>query len=84
VPATEWCLGPLRGEVARRLSAGRLIRAGWFEPGALRQLRRGQERSDDPRRRRVGENLWLLFMLHVWLVVNGQALIWPTARGGNR
>jgi uncharacterized protein involved in copper resistance len=70
VPSTEWCLrqGPLGWAVRHRLSARRLNAQGWFEPSLVRRLLRG----DDPtaegafRRRRVGEKLWLLYMLQVW------------------
>lgn len=66
VPTTEWCLGPLRREVARRLSPGRLKRDGWFDAGAVARLRRGEDHPGEFRRRRVGEKLWALLMFHVW------------------
>ena len=66
VPATEWCLGPLRREVAHWLSPRRLKRDGLFEPDAVARLRRGEDQGGEFRRRRVGEKLWALLMLHVW------------------
>jgi asparagine synthase (glutamine-hydrolysing) len=65
-PVTEWCLGPLRREVARRLSPRRLKQDGWFEPAAIAALRRGEDHPGEIRRRRVGEKLWALLILHVW------------------
>ena len=66
VPTTEWCLGPLRREVAGRLSPGRLKRDGWFDSEAVARLRRGEDHPGEFRRRRVGEKLWTLLMFHVW------------------
>jgi len=66
VPTTEWCLGPLRREVARRLSPGQLKRDGWFDAEAVARLRRGEDHPGEFRRRRVGEKLWTLLMFHVW------------------
>lgn len=65
-PATEWCLGALRREVERRLAPRRLRRDGWFLPEAVAALTRGEDRPGEFRRRRVGEKLWALLMLHVW------------------
>jgi asparagine synthase (glutamine-hydrolysing) len=65
-PVTEWCLGPLRREVARRLSPRRLKQDGWFEPATIALLRRGEDHPGEFRRRRVGEKLWALLMLQVW------------------
>jgi asparagine synthase (glutamine-hydrolysing) len=79
VPTTEWCLGPLRREIRRWLSPRRLQCHGWFKPDAVRRLGRGEELPSDLRQRRVGELLWLLLMLHVWLEVRGQKLTWPTS-----
>jgi len=66
VPATEWCLGPLRREVGHWLSPRRLKRDGLFEPEAVARLRRGEDQAGEFRRRRVGEKLWTLLMFHVW------------------
>lgn len=78
VPTTEWCLGPLRREVARRLNPRRLKRDGWFEPKAVAALRRGKGQPGEFRRRRIGEKLWTLLMLHVWCETREQPLVWPT------
>ena len=70
VPATEWCLrhGPLGWAVRRRLSPRRLRTQGWFDPEPVRRLLRGEDATAEGafRRRRVGEKLWLLYMLHLW------------------
>lgn len=71
VPATDWLLGPLRRDVGRILSPRRLRRDGWFEPRVVAALRRGEDRETEIRRRRIGERLWALLMLHVWQDVNG-------------
>jgi asparagine synthase (glutamine-hydrolysing) len=67
VPTTEWCLGPLRREVAHWLNPRCLKRNSWFEPKAVQALRRGKDGFGEVRRRRIGEKLWMLLMLHVWL-----------------
>jgi asparagine synthase (glutamine-hydrolysing) len=66
VPVTEWCLGELRRDVARVLSPVRLLRDGWFQPHAVAALRRGEDHASEFRRRRAGEKLWALLMLHLW------------------
>jgi asparagine synthase (glutamine-hydrolysing) len=70
VPSTEWCLrqGPLGWDVRRRLSARRLRSQGWFEPELIKRLLRGEDTTAEGsfRRRRIGEKLWLLYMLEVW------------------
>jgi asparagine synthase (glutamine-hydrolysing) len=71
VPLTDWCQGGLRCEVARRLSPARLRRDGWFEPRAVAALRRGEDHAREFRRRRAGEKLWTLLMLHLWCDVHG-------------
>lgn len=76
VPTTEWCLGPLRSEIAKRLSPRTLKRYGWFDP-ALGGLRRGEDRPGEFRRRRVGEKLWALLMLHIWQTQQDPPLDWP-------
>ena len=84
VPATQWCrgsfrglLGPVRREVARRLSARRLRRDGWFDPAFVAALRAGEDRPGETRRRRAGEKLWALLMLHVWMDVQDPPLELP-------
>jgi asparagine synthase (glutamine-hydrolysing) len=84
VPATEWCrgslgglLGPVRREVGRRLSRRRLRRDGWFDPAFVAALRAGEDRPGETRRRRAGEKLWTLLMLHVWMDVQDPPLELP-------
>lgn len=79
VPATEWCLGPLRQETARWLNPRILTRNGWFVPSAVSALRRGDDHPGEYRSRRIGEKLWTLLMLHMWCDVQGQPMDWPTA-----
>ena len=85
VPATEWCLGPLplvgllgplRRETGGRLSRARLKRDGWFDPAFVAGLRRGVL-PGEIRRRRLGEKLWALLMLHVWMDVQTPSLELP-------
>lgn len=66
VPVTEWCQGPLRRAAARGLSPRRLKRDGWFDPAFVRLVGRGEDHPGEFRRRRTGERLWSLLMLHLW------------------
>ena len=79
VPTTEWCLGPLRREVAHWLNPRSLKRDSWFEPKAVRALRRGKDGFGGVRHRRIGEKLWMLLMLHVWLDTQDRPPVWPTS-----
>jgi asparagine synthase (glutamine-hydrolysing) len=82
VPATEWLRGwmsPLRWEAARRLSPRRLRREGWFRPEYVAALRRGDDDPGETRRRRAGEKLWALLMLHLWMDAQDPALDWRIA-----
>lgn len=79
VPATEWLRGwlsPLRWEARRRLSSRRLRRDGWFQPDYVRALRRGGDDPGETRRRRGGEKLWALLMLHLWIDAQDPPLDW--------
>lgn len=69
VPVMEWCAGgTLRRELSRRLPARRLTRDGWFDPRFVTALRRDRDvLPGEFRRRRVGEKLWCLLMLHAWI-----------------
>ena len=80
VPATEWLLhwlSPVRREAARRMSRRRLRRDGWFDPAFVAALRRGHDDPGETRRRRLGERLWALLMLHVWMDVQDPPLEMP-------
>lgn len=77
VPASEWCLGPLKRQVGRFLNPRRLKRDGLFEPAFVDALRRGQDQPGEFRSRRLGEKLWLLLMLHVWADVHRVSLALP-------
>lgn len=66
VPMTAWCFGPLRAECWRLLT--RLARRGLVRPDYLRMLQRGHEAPGELRaQRRVGEKIWQLCVLEVWL-----------------
>lgn len=80
VPTTEWCLGPLRKQVAHSLGPRRLKREGWLNPAAVTALRRGQDQSDQFRSRRIGEKLWALLMLQLWTEGRERPLRWPTQK----
>lgn len=82
VPATEWCQGPLRREIGRRLSSRTLRQGGWFEPSLL-GLRQGKDTPGEFRRRRIGEKLWTLVMLHVWQSQQAPPLAWPSENGSS-
>jgi asparagine synthase (glutamine-hydrolysing) len=80
VPATEWLLGwlsPVRWDAARRLSKRRVKRDGWFDAAYVAALRRGADDPAETRRRRLGERLWALLMLHAWLDVQEPPLELP-------
>jgi asparagine synthase (glutamine-hydrolysing) len=77
VPTAEWCLGGLRREVGRWLDSRTLRREGWLEPAFVEALRRGDEQPEEHRRRRVGERLWALLALRVWLSVQDPPLDLP-------
>jgi asparagine synthase (glutamine-hydrolysing) len=80
VPATEWLLGwlsPVRRDAARRLSKRRVKRDGWFDAAYVEALRRGADDPAETRRRRLGERLWALLMLHAWMDVQDPPLELP-------
>ncbi len=77
VPASDWCLGPLKRQVGHYLHPRRLKRDGLFEPAFVEALRRGQDQPGEFRSRRLGEKLWLLLMLHAWVEVHGIPLALP-------
>jgi asparagine synthase (glutamine-hydrolysing) len=80
VPATEWLLrwlSPVRWDAARRLSKLRVKRDGWFDAAYVAALRRGADDPAETRRRRLGERLWALLMLHAWLDVQDPPLELP-------
>lgn len=66
VPVTAWCEKELRRIIARTLNPRRLRRDGIFDPEAVQTLLKGSDFPHEFRRRRLGERLWTLFMLHVW------------------
>ncbi|HST62691.1 MAG TPA: asparagine synthase C-terminal domain-containing protein [Longimicrobium sp.] len=77
VPATEWLLhwrSPVRWQAARRMSKRRIKRDGWFDPAYVAALRHGDDDPGETRRRRLGERLWALLMLHVWMDVQDPPL----------
>ncbi len=69
VPITEWALGPLAPALEDLLGPESLNRRGFFRNEYVGRLRRGQNDSNETRRRRLGERLWTLAMLEAWLRV---------------
>jgi asparagine synthase (glutamine-hydrolysing) len=68
VPATDYVLSPAFAPVLESLLGDAAVRdRGLFRPQFVAQLRAGHDRPDETRRRRVGERLWVLLMLEVWL-----------------
>ncbi len=57
-------------ELARELLGPEAIRArGLFRPEYLVRLRSGRDQANEIRPRRIGEKLWALVMLELWLRV---------------
>lgn len=75
VPVTDWLLGP-RGSTAptpftplldELLGPEAVRRRGLFRAEYVEELRAGRDEPTVTRRRRVGEKLWALLMLELWL-----------------
>ena len=66
-PATDWLLGPLKEVVDEVLGEASLKKRGLFRPQFVTTLRQGRDHALETRRRRVGEKLWALLMLELWL-----------------
>jgi hypothetical protein len=66
VPATEWCLGKMRGSMKKWVGKD-LLRRGLFRPEYIRQLLKGEDLPSEIRARRTGEKLWQLAVLEIWL-----------------
>jgi asparagine synthase (glutamine-hydrolysing) len=66
VPTTEWCLGPFQSALKKWLGSA-LLKRGLFQPAYIRQLLQGSELPGEIRARRVGEKLWQLAVLEIWL-----------------
>lgn len=67
VPTSHWCLSPLRELVADVLGPGSMTARGLFRPDYVTSLRVGQDQGNELRPRRIGEKLWALLMLELWL-----------------
>jgi asparagine synthase (glutamine-hydrolysing) len=67
VPITDWVLGALQGVLQDYLGAESLARRGWFRTDFIERLLVGQNHPQETRRRRIGERLWTLVMLELWL-----------------
>jgi asparagine synthase (glutamine-hydrolysing) len=67
VPTSEWCLGPLKAFVAQTLHPTLVKRQGLFNIEYIKKLLRGEDEPGEFRRRRVGEKIWALLMLQIWL-----------------
>lgn len=65
VPLTEWCLGPLWGELGRWLNANTLDAEDRWQSDLPLRIAFGQL-SGHIQGRRIGEILWLLLVWQVW------------------
>ena len=70
VPVTQWRQGGMQRAIDKILNPRRLKRDGWFRPESVRALCLGVDHPAEFRTRRLGERLWTLLMLHVWLDVH--------------
>ncbi len=66
-PVTDWLMGPLRDVVEDVLGEASVRRRGYFRPDYIGELRAGKDHPLETRRRRIGEKLWALLMLELWL-----------------
>ena len=80
VPVTEWCRGPIKGYLKSKLSRRRLKDEGWFDFNFVESLKNGSSDLGMYRQRRLGENLWALLMLHLWIDVHGKKELWQASR----
>jgi asparagine synthase (glutamine-hydrolysing) len=67
VPTSHWVLGPLRDLVADLLGPRSIAARGLFRADYVASLREGQDQAIELRPRRIGEKLWALLMLELWL-----------------
>jgi asparagine synthase (glutamine-hydrolysing) len=75
VPTTDWMLGPFRDLAFDLLGPDSIAGRGWFQPTFIARLRSGRDLSGQFRPRRIGEKLWALAMLELWLraFIDGRA-----------
>lgn len=84
VPVTDWLLGPRGGSGVTALTPilddvlgkASLNRRGLFRPEYVQRLRAGHDEPAITRRRRLGEKLWALLMLELWMriVIDGKGI----------
>jgi asparagine synthase (glutamine-hydrolysing) len=67
VPTSHWVLGPLRELVADALGPRALAARGLFRDTYVTSIRVGQDQASELRPRRIGEKLWALLMLELWM-----------------
>lgn len=67
VPTSHWVLGPLRDVVADLLGPDSITARGLFRAPYVTSLRVGKDQANELRPRRIGEKLWALLMLELWL-----------------
>lgn len=67
VPTSDWMLGPLRDLAFELLGPEAVARRGYFRPAFVKRLRSGRDLPSELRPRRIGEKLWALAMLELWL-----------------
>jgi asparagine synthase (glutamine-hydrolysing) len=69
VPATEWCLGPLKPFIKKWLAYA-VKKRGLFQKDYINTLLKGEDVPAELRKRRIGEKLWQLAILELWLEIN--------------
>jgi asparagine synthase (glutamine-hydrolysing) len=67
VPTSHWVLGPLREIVEEVLGPRSISARGLFRADYVTSLRVGRDQANELRPRRIGEKLWALLMLELWL-----------------
>jgi asparagine synthase (glutamine-hydrolysing) len=67
VPTTNWVLGPLRDLARELLGPDAITRRGLFRPDYIARLRSGRDLAHELRPRRIGEKMWALVMLELWM-----------------
>lgn len=72
-PANHWLGGPLRELMHDVLSDAAVRRRGLLDPAFVARLRAGEHAAGETRARRLGERVWTLLALELWLrnVVDG-------------
>jgi asparagine synthase (glutamine-hydrolysing) len=67
VPVTDWVLDSLAPLISEVLGERSIRARGLFSPTYVARLRNGINEAQEVRRRRIGERLWTLLMLEMWM-----------------